>query len=58
MSFVAYHANVSSAERLILSTTLDRCINEIWESYDRDNNGILDMHEARRFLKDVLRESG
>ena len=37
---------------------VDKCIEDVWEIYDKDGNGSLDINEARKFLRDVIRESG
>ena len=37
---------------------VDKCIEDVWEIYDKDGNGSLDIYEARKFLRDVIRESG
>lgn len=33
-------------------------VEDIWDAYDKDGNGYLDLREARKFLRDVIRESG
>ena len=55
---MAFCAQVSADERQLLLAAIDNCIEDIWSSYDRDGNGFLDLHEAKKFLKDVIRESG
>jgi polyhydroxyalkanoate synthesis regulator phasin len=37
---------------------LEECLNDIWDNYDEDGNGVLEFNEAKRFLKDVMKESG
>jgi Ca2+-binding EF-hand superfamily protein len=33
-------------------------IDSIWEKYDDDGNGSLDIDEARHFVKDILKDLG
>ncbi len=53
-----YKAKVTSSEKDLLLGAIDKCIDDIWDHYDKDGNGFLDLHEARKFLRDIIRESG
>jgi Ca2+-binding EF-hand superfamily protein len=33
-------------------------VNNIWDRYDKDDNDHLDKKESKKFIMDVLRESG
>jgi Ca2+-binding EF-hand superfamily protein len=37
---------------------LEECLDDIWDNYDEDGNGQLEYKEAKKFLKDVMKESG
>ena len=37
---------------------LSQVIDNIWEKYDADGNGSLDMDEARIFVQDILKDLG
>ena len=37
---------------------LSQVIDNIWEKYDTDGNGSLDIDEARHFVKDILKDLG
>ena len=41
-----------------INKALEECINDIWDHYDDDRNNLLEYKEAKRFLKDVMKESG
>jgi hypothetical protein len=51
-------ANIDEEERIMMMAEVDRVIDDIWDHYDKDGSGFLDQHEARRFLKDIIRQSG
>mmetsp|Transcript_2824 Transcript_2824/g.1936 ORF Transcript_2824/g.1936 Transcript_2824/m.1936 type:complete len:88 (+) Transcript_2824:57-320(+) len=35
---------------------IEKCIDDIWKKYDKDNNGHLDKHETRLFVQQTLKE--
>lgn len=37
---------------------INKCIDEIWKNYDKDNSGFLDKQEAKNFIKNTLSEMG
>jgi Ca2+-binding EF-hand superfamily protein len=41
-----------------IDRALEDCLEDIWDNYDEDGNGVLEYKEAKKFIKDVLRESG
>ena len=41
---------------LILDEILISCIDEIWQNYDQDQNGLLDKRETKKFLLDTIAE--
>ena len=41
---------------LILDDILISCIEEIWQNYDQDGNGLLDKQETKRFLLGTIAE--
>ena len=45
-------------ERQILLNSIEECVNNIWDKYDKDDNDHLDKKESKKFIMDVLRESG
>ena len=49
---------MSEVERQILLDNIDIIISNIWDQYDQDGNENLDKQEARKFIGDVLKESG
>lgn len=53
-----YKAKVSDEERELLAQAVQTVVEDIWDTYDKDGNGFLDLKEARKFLRDVIRESG
>jgi Ca2+-binding EF-hand superfamily protein len=55
---MTYKAQVSPSEKQILLDNIDLIIDNIWDQYDQDGNDYLDKQEARKFIRDVLRESG
>ena len=42
----------------MLLTAIEECVNNIWNRYDSDDNDHLDKKESKKFIMDVLRESG
>ncbi len=54
----AYKAQVDTIEREILLQAIEDCVNNIWDRYDQDDNDLLDKKESKKFIMDVLRESG
>eukprot|EP00347_Sterkiella_histriomuscorum_P010822 403374794 len=46
------------AEEEEINEALEECLNDIWDNYDADRNGTLEFKEAKKFLKDVMKESG
>jgi Ca2+-binding EF-hand superfamily protein len=49
---------LSDEERRLLLAAVEQVVEDIWDNYDKDGNGFLDLREARKFLRDVIRESG
>ncbi len=37
---------------------IEKCIDDIWKNYDKDNSGFLDKEETRAFVKNTLTEMG
>ena len=37
---------------------IEKCIDDIWKTYDKDNSGFLDKGETRQFVKNTLTEMG
>ena len=37
-----------------IDAVISKCVDEIWEKYDKDNSGLLDKEETRRFVMDTL----
>ena len=48
----------SKEEEEEINAALNECLNDIWDNYDADGNGTLEFNEAKKFLKDVMKESG
>jgi hypothetical protein len=42
----------------MLLNSIEECVNNIWDKYDQDDNDHLDKKESKKFIMDVLRESG
>jgi hypothetical protein len=55
---LTYKAQVDLVERQILLTAIEACVNNIWDRYDSDDNDHLDKKESKKFIMDVLKESG
>ena len=51
-------SEVEIEEEKEINEALEDCLNDIWDNYDADGNGTLEYKEAKKFLKDVLKESG
>ena len=49
---------LSKEEEDEINQALEECIKDIWDNYDADRNGTLEFGEAKKFLKDVMKESG
>ena len=41
-----------------VETILEQVIDEIWDEFDEDRGGTLDMDETRRFVRTTLMEMG
>ena len=39
-----------------LNAVIEKCVNDIWEEYDKDGNGCLDKQETKAFVKNTLSE--
>jgi Ca2+-binding EF-hand superfamily protein len=37
---------------------IEKCIDDIWKTYDKDNSGFLDKLETKAFVKNTLTEMG
>ena len=37
---------------------IEKCIDDIWRTYDKDNSGYLDKSETKAFVKNTLTEMG
>ena len=37
---------------------IEKCIDDIWKTYDKDNSGFLDKEETKEFVKNTLTEMG
>ena len=49
---------IALEEDKLINLALIECLNDIWDHYDDDRNGVLEYVEAKKFLKDVLKECG
>jgi len=41
-----------------IDSTIEKCIEKIWNTYDKDNSGFLDKAETKAFVKDTLTVMG
>ena len=41
-----------------IDDALTKCVDDIWENYDTDKNGVISYEEGRKLIKDVMFESG
>ncbi len=41
-----------------IDITIEKCIDDIWRTYDKDNSGYLDKNETKQFVKNTLTEMG
>ena len=41
-----------------VDAVIDKCVEDIWKNYDKDNSGALDKGETREFVKNTLTEMG
>jgi Ca2+-binding EF-hand superfamily protein len=41
-----------------INAIIDKCIDDIWKTYDKDSSGSLNKNEAETFIKDTLAEMG
>ena len=39
-----------------IEAVINKCVDDIWEQYDSDKNGKLDLDETRKFVKQTLGE--
>ena len=37
-----------------IDAVIDKCIDDIWATYDKDGSGALDKDETRNFVKQTL----
>ena len=37
---------------------IEKCIDDIWKNYDKDNSGYLDKQETKAFVQNTLSEMG
>ena len=43
-------------QQSIAGIVLKRCVEDIWDQYDNDGNGVLDKEETKRFVVEQLEE--
>ena len=41
-----------------IDSIIEKCIDDIWKTYDKDNSGFLDKQETKQFVKNTLSEMG
>ena len=41
-----------------IDSIIEKCIDDIWKTYDKDNSGFLDKAETKQFVKNTLSEMG
>ena len=41
-----------------IDSIIEKCIDDIWKTYDKDNSGYLDKQETKQFVKNTLSEMG
>ena len=41
-----------------IDAVIDKCVEDIWKNYDKDNSGALDKAETKEFVKNTLTEMG
>ena len=41
-----------------IDSIIEKCIDDIWKTYDKDNSGFLDKQETKVFVKNTLSEMG
>ncbi len=41
-----------------IDSIIEKCIDDIWRTYDKDNSGYLDKVETKQFVKNTLTELG
>ena len=41
-----------------IDSIIEKCIDDIWKTYDKDNSGFLDKEETKMFVKNTLSEMG
>ena len=58
MSKVNQRQQMTQEEEDEINEALEECLDDIWDHYDDDGNGQLEYKEAKKFLKDVMKESG
>ena len=39
-----------------IDTIINKCVDDIWTKYDKDNSGFLDKEETKAFVKDTMEE--
>ena len=41
-----------------IDSVIRKCVDDIWDEYDKDNSGALDKDETKEFVKNTLSEMG
>ena len=41
-----------------IDSVIDKCVDDIWGTYDKDNSGALDKDETKEFVKNTMSEMG
>ena len=41
-----------------IDSIIEKCIDDIWKTYDKDGSGYLDKAETKQFVKNTLSEMG
>lgn len=57
MRFIIKLNKISSLNMSNIEAIIDKCIEDIWQTYDKDGNGSLDKDETRNFVKNILSET-
>ena len=39
-----------------IDTIINKCVDDIWDKYDKDMSGFLDKEETKAFVKDTMQE--
>ena len=51
-------SNFSNITMSDIDSIIEKCIDDIWKTYDKDNSGFLDKGETKQFVKNTLSEMG